>query len=320
MGNALRWGILGTGTIARKFAEQLASCRRSELAAVGSRSADSAGRFACELGGTAHGGYDRLLADPSVEAVYVSLPNARHCEWTIRALEAGKHVLCEKPMAVTAAEAEEMFEAADRAGRLLVEAFMYRCHPAVQRLIQMVHDGAVGRAKLIRTNFTSPRALSADDIRYQPDLAGGALMDVGCYCINFARALAGREPTAVHAVGHRHATGVDDYAAGTLDFGGELFCTFTCGMTTVADRTTYVGGSEGYVAIDTPWFTDGTFTLVKGDRRETIRSEAPLELYALEADAFAAAVDGANPWIAKADTLGNLRVLEELRKQVGLSF
>jgi len=321
MSGPLRWGVLGTGRIARTFAGQLGQSGRARLAAVGSRSADAAARFAEKFGTAARAGYDTLLADRSVEAVYVSLPNALHHEWAIRALEAGKHVLCEKPLAANAAEAEEMFDAAQRAGRLLVEAFMYRSHPAVRKLIDTVHKGAVGDLKLIRTHFTFNRPEAADDVRYQRELAGGSLMDVGCYPINFARALAAAEPTAVQAVAHLHPFGVDDYAAGTLDFGGRVLCAFTCGMTVDADRTTYVCGSDGYIAVDTPWFSDGTFTLVKAGNRRIVRAEAPMDLYALEADAFAAAVqDGHEPQISKADTLGNMRVLDELRAKIGLSF
>ena len=321
MSEPLRWGILGTGRIARKFAGQLGQSGRATLAGVGSRSAAAAGEFAREFGGTACGGYDTLLADPGVEAVYVSLPNALHHEWTLRALASGKHVLCEKPISANAPEAEEMFDAAGRAGRLLVEAFMYRAHPAVQKLIEMVQEGAVGDLKLIRTHFTFNRPDAPDDIRYQSGLAGGSLMDVGCYPINFARALVGAEPTAAEAVAHVHPLGVDDYAAGTLDFDGRVLCAFTCGMTVDADRTTYVCGSDGYVAIGTPWFSDGTFTLTKAEDRRTVKVEAPMDLYALEAEAFAAAVqDGAEPRISRADTLGNMRVLDELRRKVGLSF
>ena len=321
MSEPLRWGILGTGKSARKFAGQLHQSRRARLLAVGSRSADSADGFAGEFGGTGYGSYEDMLADPNVDAVYNSLPNALHHAWTIRAIESGKHVLCEKPIAATAAETEAMFDAAERTGRLLVEAFMYRCHPAVQRLITMVRDGAIGQPKLIRTHFTFNRPDSPEDVRYQPGLAGGSLMDVGCYCINLARALAGGEPTAVHAAAHLHAAGVDDYAAGTLDFDGRVLCAFTCGMTVDADRTTYVGGSDGYAAIDTPWFSDGTFTLVRAGQREVIRAEASMEQYALEAEAFAACVSGeAEPWISKSDTLGNMRVLDELRKKIGLPY
>jgi predicted dehydrogenase len=320
MSEPLKWGILGTGNIARKFAAQLPQSSRAELTSVGSRSDQSAARFAEEFGGSAHGDYQAVLADSNVEAVYVSLPNSLHHQWTIRALQSGKHVLCEKPIASSLAEAEEMFDAARRTGRVLIEAFMYRCHPAIEKLIAMVHSGTIGRIKLIRSHFTFNRPDAPDDVRFQPDLAGGSLMDVGCYPINLCRALVGGEPTGMHAVAHRHASGVDDYAAGCLDFGGEALAVFTCGMTVEADRSTYVGGSEGYLEIDTPWFSDGSFTLVteKGARRETLRVPAPMAPYALEAEAFAATVrDGADPWISEADTRGNMRILDELRRQVG---
>ena len=320
MTEPLRWGILGTGNIARQFAGQLPQSPRAEMAGVGSRSTESAEQFAARYGGAAYSSYDGLLADDSIEAVYVSLPNSLHCEWAVKALKAGKHVLCEKPIASNTAQAIEMFEAARRCDRVLVEAFMYRSYPVIAKLIKMVCEGAIGQVKLIRSHFTFNDPVSPEDIHFQPNLAGGSLMDVGCYCINLARALAGSEPTAMHAVAHGHASGVDEYAAGCLDFNGQTLAAFTCGMTVEADRTTFVGGSEGYLEIDMPWFSDGTFTLVtdKGDRRQTIRAAAPMQPYALEAETFAAVVqDGAEPWISELDTLGNMQVLDELRRQVG---
>lgn len=188
MSEPLRWGILGAGKIARKFAGQLPQSSRARLAAVGSRRGDSAAQFAGRFGGRPHGSYADLLADETVEAVYVSLPNGLHHEWTVRALEAGKHVLCEKPIASNAAQAETMFDAAERAGRVLVEAFMYRCHPAIDALIETVRRGEIGQVRLIRSHFTFHRPVDADDARYRADLAGGAMMDVGCYCLHFARA------------------------------------------------------------------------------------------------------------------------------------
>jgi len=319
MTEPLRWGILGSGNIAGKFAAQLPQSPKARLLGVGSRGADSAGRFADRFGGVAYPSYDELLGDDSVEAVYVSLPNSLHRKWTVKALEAGKHVLCEKPIASNRAEAIEMFDAARRCGRVLVEAFMYRCHPAIRKLIKTVHEGAIGRVKLIRSHFTFNRPDAPEDVRFQPELAGGSLMDVGCYCINLARAVAASEPSAMHAIAHRHASGVDDYAAGCLDFDGQTLAAFTCGMTVEADRTTFIGGSDGYLEIDTPWFCDGSFTLVtdKGDHRQTVRAAAPMEAYALEADAFAAVIrDGTKPWISELDTLGNMRVLDELREQL----
>ncbi len=322
MSEPLRWGILGTGQIARKFATQLGQTQRGLLAAVGSRTFESAQGFAREFGGAVHATYDALLDDKEVEAVYVSLPNSLHAKWSIKAMEAGKHVLCEKPMASNVAEAQRMFDVARQRKRLLVEAFMYRAHPAIAELIRSVRAGLIGDVKLIRSHFTFNREDTDDDARYKPGMAGGSLMDVGCYCINLARALAGSEPTAMHAVAHRHATGVDDYAAGCLDFNGQTLATFTCGMTVEADRTTYVGGSTGYIEIDTPWFCNGRYTIVteNGDVRRTVRLENSKGLYALEAEAFADAVDGAEPWISPDDTLGNMRVLDALREQLGFTI
>jgi xylose dehydrogenase (NAD/NADP) len=319
MAEPLRWGILGTGGIAHKFADQLPQANRGILAAVGSRSAESARRFAQPLAATAHGSYDALLADPNVDAVYVSLPNALHCEWSVRALESGKHVLCEKPIASSAAEAEQMFAVAERTGRVLIEAFMYRCHPAVRQVIQSVRDGQLGKLKLIRTHFTFNRPDDPADVRYQPRMAGGSLMDVGCYCINFARALVGTEPVEANVLAHRHPTGVDDYAAGTLRFDGDVLCAFTCGMTVEADRTTSICGSDGFIAIDMPWLTDGSFSVGTLQQRRTIRVQASQGPYALEADAMAAVVqDGEPPFVSRDDSLGNMRVLDKLRRQMGI--
>jgi predicted dehydrogenase len=309
---------LGTGSIARKFAGQLPEAPRGELIAVGSRNRSTAAAFTDEFGGAAHGSYESLLADEAVEAVYISLPNGMHHEWTLHALAAGKHVLCEKPLASNAAQAAEMFAAADRAGRTLVEAFMYRAHPLTKQFLQIVHSGKIGRLKLIRSNFSFHREASPSDARYQADQAGGSLMDVGCYPINFARAIAGGEPTAVQVAAHRHPLGVDDYAAGVLDFGGEVMGAFTCGMTVDDDRTTFVAGDEGWASVDTPWFGQGPITLVRGEERTVIEASTTLGLYAIEAEAFADVVqDGAQPWITRDDSLGNQRVLDALRGQLG---
>lgn len=319
MSHPLRWGILGTGVIAHKFALQLRATDRGVLIGTGSRTAESARMFAVECGGTVCGSYDDLVAHEQIEAVYVSLPNHLHREWTIRALRAGKHVLCEKPFARNAIEAEEMFAAADQAGRVLVEGFMYRCLPAVQQFIQTVRTGGIGEAKLIRANFTFCRPARDTDARYRPEMAGGSLMDVGAYCLNLTRALAGSEPTEMRIFGHLHERGVDDYAAGILRFGDRLLSTFTCGMTVESDRTVFVGGSEGWLAIESPWLRAESFDIVKGDHRQTVRVPPAKPVFALEAEAFADAVqNGVAPWITPADTLGNMRALDELRRQIGL--
>ena len=236
----------------------------ARLAAVASRSADGAAAFA-----SAHpdrprrtGRTRELLADDAVDAVYVSLPNSLHHEWTVLALQAGKHVLCEKPFASNAAQSEQMFDEAERAGRLVMEAFMYRCHPQTLAVVEAVRRGDIGRLKLIRTSFCYRTTRIAGNVRFDADLAGGALMDVGCYCLSFSRLLAGAEPVEAHATGHVHASGVDDLAAGFLRFPGApggrprrrpVLATFTCGMGVQADNTAYVCGSEGYIEIPVPW-------------------------------------------------------------------
>ncbi|MDH3584428.1 MAG: Gfo/Idh/MocA family oxidoreductase [Phycisphaerae bacterium] len=319
MSQPLRWGILGTGMIAEKFAGQLPDTPRGELAAVGSRSARKSRAFAEQFGGEAREGYEAVLEDDQVDAVYVSLPNGLHHPWTLAALAAGKHVLCEKPLASNAEQAGEIFAAADRAGQVVVEAFMYRLQPAVQRLLEMVREGAIGQPKLVRSNFSFCREASKADARYHADQAGGSLMDVGCYCVNLIRALAGAEPTSVHAVAHRHEYGVDDYAAGTLSFEQGLLGTFTCGMTVQDDMSTFIGGETGSIAMDCPWLSGDRFRVVRDGEEQVIELPAPAGLYAMEAEAFARCVhDGQPAWISSEDTLGNLRVLDEMRRQVGL--
>jgi predicted dehydrogenase len=336
--NRLRWGILGTGNIARQFAAGLAASDRATLTAVGSRQPATADAFVENLGPHAEAGsYDDVLRRRDVDAVYISLPNSLHHEWTLKALRAGKHVLCEKPFAVTAAQAEEMFDAATKAGCLEVEAFMYRSHPQTTAALDVVRSGAIGAVRLVRTSFCFRTGKTDGNIRFDPALAGGAVMDVGCYCINFARLMTGAEPLAIHATGNINPRGVDDLAAVTLTFPGGVVSTFTCGMTLQADNTAHVCGTEGYVEIPVPWKPP-----VEGSRFSVIRQTPPLmdghprpiapprqtvevpggrNLYAYEADDFAAAVlDAKPPAVSPADTLGNMRVLDEVRRQLGLSY
>ena len=318
MTQPLRWGILGTGMIAGKFAGDLKHTPQGSLAVSGSRRQDTADAFAAKHGGRGVVGYDALLNDPEVDAVYNSLPNGLHAEWSIKAMEAGKHVLCEKPMARNTAEAEAMFDAAERTGQLLVEAFMYRTLPSIRKLISIVRGGELGQVKLIRSNFSFTRDVLEGDARYEPGQAGGGLMDVGCYCVNLTRAVMGAEPTDTACFAHLHERGVDDYAAGVLRFGDKTLATFTCGMTVANDWTTYIAGDKGEIAINDPWLGDGTFTLTQDGKIQTIEAKTDTPLYALEAEAFAEAVGGATPWIPREDTLGNMRVLDQLREQAGV--
>jgi xylose dehydrogenase (NAD/NADP) len=339
MDRRLRWGILGTGNIARQFAAGLAASDRATLAAVGSRTQASAERFARDAGaqGATIGSYDDVLRSRDVDAVYISLPNSLHHEWTIKALRAGKHVLCEKPFAANAVQAEEMFDESRRAGRLAVEAFMYRSHPQTRAALAAIREGRIGDVRLIRTSFCFRTSKVDGNIRFDPRLAGGGIMDVGCYCVSFARAVAGAEPTAIHAIARLHPSGVDDLAAGTLTFPGGVLATFACGMTLQADNAAHVCGTEGFIEIPVPWkppVEGSRFSIVRqtpplmdgnpratAPPRETVDVPGGRNLYAYEADDFAAAVlDGKPPAVSESDTLGNMRVLDEIRRQVGLPF
>jgi predicted dehydrogenase len=334
----LRWGIIGTGNIARQFATGVIASRRGKIAAAGSRQLTSAESFARTFHvPQAFGSYDEVLRSPEVDVVYISLPNSMHHEWTVAALSAGKHVLCEKPLARTAAEAEQMFEAAQRSGRILMEAFMYRSHPQTLAVLEAVRSGAIGAVKLIRTSFCYRTRRVADNIHFSRELAGGALMDVGCYCTDFSRVMAGAEPISANVAGHVHENGVDDYAAATLEFGNGVVASFTCGMTVQADNTAYVCGSEGFIEVPVPWKPMGTtsgFSIVRGTppRMDTVGQSppatppreprvvsAPADPFTIEADDFAAIVlDGQPPRVTPGDSLGNMRVLDELRRQLGV--
>jgi predicted dehydrogenase len=305
---SIRWGILGTGMIAEKFASDLARSDSGSLRAAASRSGESAARFVEGLLAThedearfrhleAVEGYDALLAHPDIDAVYIALPNTLHREWTIRALEAGK-----------CAAAND---------RILIEAFMYRAHPQTRLLLDTIRSGKIGEIQMIRANFTFSREASRSDARYQSDAGGGSLMDVGCYCIDFARSLIGEEPSEMNAVFHEHEYGVDDYAAGSLAFPGGALATFTCGMTVVSDQTAHIAGTKGRIEIPRFWFGREGFTLVRPDREDKVfavkRASLLPPLYAIEADAFAAVVSGAPNWNPPENTIGNMRVLDVLR-------
>lgn len=313
--NVLNWGILGTGMIAGRFAADLPHSRSSRLSAVASRNPDSATAFAKQHGGKPVTGYERLLARPDIDAVYISLPNALHHEWTLAALDAGKHVLCEKPVALSEVEAREMFDRAEATGKVLIEAFMYRAHPQTRLIHETIAKGAIGEIRLIRSNFTFNREASREDARFQPGPGGGSLMDVGCYCVDFTRTLLNAEPDRVMCIAHRHELGVDDYAAGLLGFPNGALATFTCGMTVISDQSTHIAGTEGRIEVVRFWQGEEGFSLIspKGKvRRFSVKEDRPL--YALEADAFAEVVGGGTNWNVAANTLGNLRVLDELRK------
>jgi xylose dehydrogenase (NAD/NADP) len=344
MGSRLRWGILGTGNIARQFAQAMASSQRGALVAVGSRTRSAADAFArAHRVPQALGSYEDVLAHTGIGAVYVSLPNALHHEWAIKALRAGKHVLCEKPIAANRTQAEEMFDAAHKSGRVLVEAFMFRSHPLTASWLEEIRHGAIGQVLLVRSSFCFCTRQPEGNIRFVRGMAGGALMDVGCYCINLSRLIAGTEPVAMTASVKLSRDGIDEVAAGTLSFPDGMVASFTCGMTVHADNTASICGSQGYLEVPIPWkppLQEAKYVLSKSvppmmdsgvrlgaapppgsNPRHVITVDSSLPLLAREADDLAAVVlDGAAPAVPEADSLGNMAVLDQMRRLAGLEL
>lgn len=339
----LRIGILSTGNIARQFIEGInAGAKRTIVAAVASRSLDSAEAFANQYAvPVAHGSYEALLSDPGVDAVYNALPNAYHKQWTIKALEAGKHVLCEKPMGMDASETEAMFAAAKKHGKLLIEAFMYRTHPQTAAVLDAIRQGKIGEVKLIRTTFCYRTQKIDGNTRFDRTLGGGAIMDIGCYCIDLARQITGEDPSTIAAVARLHdsTTGgsIDVSASALLVYPSGIQSTFTCAMDTQASNLAQICGTLGYIEVPVPWkpgkgTAAWTLRTMKKPRQDgvpdevgevcqTFSHDADQPLYALEADAFARAVlDGEKPFMAPEESIGNARVIDEILRQVGVHW
>jgi xylose dehydrogenase (NAD/NADP) len=307
----VRWGILSTARINRAVIPALRESPFSELLAVASRTQARADGYADEQGiPRAYGSYDALLDDADVESVYVSLPNGPHVEWSVRALEAGKHVLCEKPLTRDPAEAERAFDAAEQAGRLLMEAFMWRHHPQTAKLLDLVHGGAIGELRLVRTSFSF--TIESGNVRLDPDLAGGALMDVGCYCVSGCRVLAG-EPIRVTAQQVLGPTGVDMRMTGTLLFPNDVLGQFDCAFDLPLRQWLEAVGSDGFVRVRWPWNArEPGLELVHGDSIEWIAIE-DAGAYRAQCDNFSRAIRGdAEPLLGRADALGQARTIAAL--------
>jgi predicted dehydrogenase len=308
----VRWGILSTARINRLFLDGVAPSELVEVLAIGGRDRERAVAFAADHGIVrVHDTYDAVLADPDVEAVYIPLPNSLHVEWTVRALEAGKHVLCEKPLSRHASEAERAFDVAEREGRLLMEAFMYRHNPQTRRLTELVADGAVGRVRVIRTQF-SFNATDPSDIRLSTELDGGALMDVGCYCISGTRLLAG-EPERVFAEQELGGDGVDVVIAATMRFADDVIGHLDAGLALASRDELEVVGEDGSLFVDDPWHAR-TPVIELRRNGEVERIERPAEnSYRLEAENFSRAIRGeAEPLLGRSDAVGQARTIEAL--------
>jgi predicted dehydrogenase len=323
MTTRVRFGVLGCASIAvNKVIPAMQRSSRCEVVAIGSRDAERATATAAQLGiAHAHGSYDAVLADDEVDVVYIPLPNHLHAEWTARAVAAGKHVLCEKPLGLGVAEVEAMIAAADDAGVLLMEAFMYRFHPLWLRTRQLVDDGAIGELSAIQARF-SYHNVDPANIRNVADYGGGAVMDIGCYPINVARWFFDGEPTAVAAAVRRDPEfGTDSLTSAVLDFErGQA--TFLCSTQVEPDQRVHLLGTAGRLEVEIPFnipphlptrvvLTAGGDPPVAPDL--TVYEVAAEDPYTAMADAFATAVaEGGPSPLPPADAIGNMAVIERI--------
>ena len=311
---AIRLGLLSTANINLEILGGAAGTDRVEIAAVGSRDGAKAQAYATEHGiERAHGSYEALLEDSDVDAVYISLPNGMHHEWTMRALAAGKHVLCEKPYTRYPAEAEEAYDAADAAGLVLMEAFMYRHHPQTATIQRLVAEGAVGRLVAVKAIF-SFALTDLTNVRALPELEGGALMDVGCYVISGSRVVAG-EPVSALAEQVTGETGVDMAVYGTLRFPDDVVSQIEASFRAPRRQYLEVVGEGGVLRAFAPWRVDWAGDLVlerEGGSSEVVPVEQA-NSYTLQLENLAAAVAGEAPaLLGRADAVAQARVIEAL--------
>ncbi|MEW5979255.1 MAG: Gfo/Idh/MocA family oxidoreductase [Acidobacteriota bacterium] len=316
----VKWGVLGAAKIARAVAPAICDSQVAEAYAVASRARAKARSFAAEFGfGRSYSRYEALLADPAIEAVYIPLPNWLHAEWTIKSLKAGKHVLCEKPIGLNAAECRKMIAASRTSNRLLMEAFMYRFHPQTCRLLQILDSGAIGQVRVVRASFGFTLAENSKNVRLQERAGGGCLMDVGCYCVNLARTVFGGEPIAVRGSSSKgNRSPVDTMFAGILEFPGGGMALFNSSFCTALDTSVEIVGSRGRIQLPVPW-KPGAKTaefFVESDgtrRRVAVRNGGGI--YHLEIDHFSRCILGnQQPHLTLEDTLNNMIVIDTLAK------
>jgi xylose dehydrogenase (NAD/NADP) len=308
---SLRWGILSTASITDKLRD---SGSDQQFVAVASRDAARAQAWARERGvERAYGSYEELLADPEIDAIYNPLPNSMHVEWSIRALEAGKHVLCEKPLSRHPDDVDRAFDAAASAGRVLAEAFMWRHHPQVRRLRELLDAGEIGDLRVIRAGFAFVLD-DAEDIRASAELEGGGLMDVGSYCVSGCRTVAGAEPERVYAESWSGGTGVDVAMLATLRFPGDVLAHFDCGLSYDGGDHLEAVGTAGSLFLDDPWHgLEAAIEVRRADGPVERVETGPAASYALELADFEAAVRGERPpLLGRDDALGQARTIAAL--------
>jgi predicted dehydrogenase len=305
---------VSTADINRKVIPGAHASAKVDLVAVASRDQARAEAYAREWEiPRAYGSYEDLLADPEIEAVYISLPNTLHAEWSIKALDAGKHVLCEKPFTRHPEEVVAAFAAAERNGRLLTEAFMYRHNPQTKRLVELLAEGAIGELRLVRSAF-SYALYDHENIRLRTDVEGGALMDVGCYNVSGSRLLAG-EPERVSGEAWYGPSGTDWVFTGTLRSHENVIAVFDCGTALTSRDELEAIGSEGSLFLDDPWHCNRpTIELRRDGDVERIELE-PVDSYRLELENLSDAIRGeADLLLGREDALAQARTLEALHR------
>jgi len=322
----VRWGVLSAANIgAKRVAPAIHASSNGRLAAVGSRNPQRAQElfsFAPDV--LIYNDYDSLLNDPEIEAVYIPLPNSLHAEWTIKALKAGKHVLCEKPLAVTAEQGLTMVQAARDSDRLLMEAFMYRFHPQTLWALEQIAEGRIGNVKLVHASFSFNIGSRSHDIRLQAALAGGSLMDVGCYTINLCRAVYGRTPVAVGARVYTPVGGeVERYASAVLDFDDGCFGLIDSSLELPTRQVAEIIGESGTITIPLP-FTPGHIetVVVLAVEGQTIHQRfSPVDHFRLEVEHFAACIRyGHQPHLSLEETIENLATIEAIYQSAGYKW
>ena len=313
--NKLRWGLLSTARINRALLPPLRSSARNELTAVASRDLERAKAYAAEWNiPRVFGSYEAMLADPDVDVIYNPLPNSLHTEWTIKAAEAGKHVLCEKPLANTVEEVDAMTGAAEKAGVVLMEAFMYRHHPQTLKVKELVEGGAIGKLQLIRGSFTF-NISDENDVRLNSSLGGGSIWDVGCYPISYARLIAGVEPVEVFGWQKTGAgSGVDESFFGQLHFSNDVYAQFDCGFRTPQRTHLEIVGDQGSITIKVPFTPrlNEEMIVTNGDGKQVITTPGE-DLYLGEVENMADAIlDNKATRMSLTDSRNNVAAIQAL--------
>jgi predicted dehydrogenase/aryl-alcohol dehydrogenase-like predicted oxidoreductase len=337
----IRWGIIGPGAIAKDFTRGLKDARLGKLEAIATRNPNKPGLAEDFPGARIIEGYDALLRDPDVDAIYLALPHTGHAEWAIKAADAGKPVLVEKPMALSAFEVDAVIHAHQKAGTFVGEAFMYRLHPQTQKLWELVNSGVIGEVRAIKSSFGFQMGKFIPEHRiFASELAGGGILDVGGYPVSMSRFIAGAsvgkpflDPVKVSGMARLNAEGTDDWAAALLQFENGIIAEVSCSVLVNQDNTLRILGSTGRIEVPNFWFANGgreggagRIEIIRDDgSRETVSVGKQKHLFSFEADAAAEAILAGRqqlsaPGMTWADSLGQARALDKWRADAGIEF